>query len=167
MSQSTLLCAIVILLAAPPLASAAVGDGCTYTPAYWAANPDVWPIDEFAVGKVFRTKAELLSLLDAHGNGSGLGQLMRETIAAKLNVANGAPAAIGPYITWADGLLVWGKIPGRKYHNVGDMGTINQVRRVLADYNAQGCVGAADAVGVLSKIYEETRSLGSLKALYR
>ena len=167
MSQSTLFCAIAILLAAPQLAGAAVGDGCAYTPAYWAANPDVWPADQLDVGKVLRDKAELLSLLDSHGNGSDLGQLMRETIAAKLNVANGAPADIEGYIIWADGLLVWGKIPGHRTHNVGKLSTSNEVRRVLADYNAQGCFGAAAEPGVLGKIFEEARSLGSVKAQYR
>jgi hypothetical protein len=167
MRKSSLFSAIAILLVLPHLAGAAVGDGCAYTAAFWADNPDVWPVDTLDVAKVTRDKSELLSLLDARGNGSDLGQLMRETIAAKLNVANGAPADIEGYIVWADGLLVWGKIPGHRTHNVGKLSTSNEVRRVLADYNAQGCTAAAGAAGAVNKAFEETVSLGAAKARYR
>jgi len=167
MRNFNLFSATVILLVVPHLALAAVGDGCAYTPASWADNPDLWPVAQLDLGKVTRNKAELLSLLNAHGNSSNLGQLIRETIAAKLNVANGAPADIGPYITWADGLILWGKFPGRKYHNVGDMGTNNEVRRVLADYNAQGCPAAMSGLSTLDKAFEEPASLGGVKAWYR
>ena len=162
MRNFNLFSATVILLVVPHLALAAVGDGCAYTPDYWAENPDAWPVDQLDVGKITRDKNELLALLDTRGNGPNLGQLMRETIAAKLNVANGAPADIGPYITWADGLLLWGKIKGHTTITVvGDMNTINDVRRVLADYNAQGCPGAA------GKTFEETTSFSGLKARYK
>lgn len=150
MKKFAVLLALAALLAVPgSVVAQPPGDGCTYTASYWAANPDQWPVDELVVGQVLLSKPELLALLDARGNGADLSSLTRETIAAKLNVANGGPTSIEPYITWADLILVSGKSNDRRFRNLRSMSVINNVRKTLAAYNALGCDAAAGAAALL------------------
>jgi hypothetical protein len=169
MKKLLMLLALAILFVATQVAHAQPpGDGCTYPATYWAANPDQWPVTELEVGQVLRDQAELLTLLEARGNGPDLGALMSETIAAKLNVANGGPADIGPYITWADLVLALGKSNDRRFRPLRGGAAINDVRKALEDYNSLGCNPAAArrAFPLVNPVTGES-SVGTMKSNYR
>ena len=168
MNRCTMLLALAVLLILPQMVHAVPpGDGCAYAPDYWADNPDQWPVDQLEVGQVVRDQAELLSLLDSRGNGPDLGALMRETIAARLNVANGAPGDIEPYITWADFILALGTSNDRRVRSLRSVATMNEVRRVLADYNQLGCSATPGAARLLMTPITLDATMGELKASYR
>ena len=168
MKKLSMLLAVAILFVAAQAAHAQPpGDGCTYPATYWADNPDLWPVTELEVGQVIRDQAELLSLLDARGNGPDLGALMSETIAAKLNVANGGPTDIGPYITWADLILALGKSNDRRFRPLRGGAAINEVRKALAVYNDLGCNTAAGRAFPLVNPVTGESSVGTMKAIYR
>jgi cysteine-rich repeat protein len=79
---------------------------CTLTVGYWKTHPESWPVASLTLGSVSYTKAQLLSILSTSVNGNGLIALAHQTIAAKLNVANGAdPAAAASSIAAADALI--------------------------------------------------------------
>ena len=163
-----ILSAMVILLLAPhPVQAEPPGDGCAYTPNYWAANPDLWPVEELEVGQVVRDKAELVALLGTRRNGPELGALLRETIAAKLNVANGASVDISPTITWADLILAFGKNNERRFRDLRGTAAINNVRKTLNEYNESGCGMTPGATPSLMTSLEDDASFGTLKAKYR
>ena len=81
-------------------------DQCTFTQGYWQNHPEAWPVDELLLGDENYSQAELLLILEEEVGGNGLIALAHQLIAAKLNVAYGAPA--GEYaddIEAADSLL--------------------------------------------------------------
>ena len=85
--------------------SGSSGD-CTFTQGYWKNHPDAWPVSSLKLGSVTYSKIELIAILKTPVKGNGLVQLAHQLIAAKLNVAAGAPdSAIKSAIDQADALI--------------------------------------------------------------
>ena len=81
-------------------------DDCTLTQGYWKNHPDAWPVSSLKLGTVTYTKDQLIAILKTPVKGNGLIQLAHQLIAAKLNVAAGAPdSAIKNAIQQADDLI--------------------------------------------------------------
>jgi cysteine-rich repeat protein len=79
---------------------------CTFTQGYWKNHPEAWPVSSLQLGSVTYTKEQLLAILNQPVRGNGLVSLARQLIAAKLNIAFGAPDTdIGDEILAADALI--------------------------------------------------------------
>lgn len=83
--------------------------GCTLSQGYWKNHSD-WPAavenNGLMLGTVHYTAAELESILNTPpAKGNGLISLAHQLIAAKLNVANGAPLVIVNAIAEADAMI--------------------------------------------------------------
>jgi hypothetical protein len=83
----TLLVALVSLtvITQPVLGSEGNG-GCTRTQGYWKNHPNAWPVSSLTLGGLTYTKAQLLAILKTPTQGNGAVSLIRQLIAAKLNV---------------------------------------------------------------------------------
>jgi hypothetical protein len=87
----TITCATLPCITAP----------CTYTQGYWGThgsvdcakgnNQNVWPVTSLIVGTTAYNATELCSIFQTQAMGNGLIALAHQLIAAKLNIANGAP----------------------------------------------------------------------------
>lgn len=157
----------LLLVVSAPAAAQVPGDGCAYPVTYWVDHPDLWPVDQLELAQVVLSKDELLVLLDTNGSGADLDALMRETIAAKLNVANGAPPEIGPYITWGDLLLVTGKDNDQRLRDLRGSAVVNSTRQILSGYNDLGCNADASDVANLLPTSDTEGSFGTLKSRFR
>jgi cysteine-rich repeat protein len=80
-------------------------EDCTLTQGYWKNHEEAWPVDSLALGNVIYSKAALLAILDQPVQGNGLISLSHQLIAAKLNLASGAPDAIVGAIADADAMI--------------------------------------------------------------
>jgi cysteine-rich repeat protein len=90
----------------------ATSDQCTFTQGFWQNHPNVFPVESLTLGDRVYTKAELLLILDAEVSGNGLIALAHQLIAAKLNVAYGAPDTdIADEIAAADALIAGLVVP--------------------------------------------------------
>ena len=69
-------------------------DLCTYTARHWFENPDLWPVTSLEIGSRTMEQAELMNILQLRRNSFLMFSLMRELIAAKLNLANGASEVV-------------------------------------------------------------------------
>ncbi|HTM22586.1 MAG TPA: myxococcus cysteine-rich repeat containing protein, partial [Kofleriaceae bacterium] len=79
---------------------------CAFTQGYWKNHPDAWPVSSLSLGGHVYTEAELLAIFDEAPAGNGLISLAHQLIAAKLNVAAGAPDDdIADTIAEADALI--------------------------------------------------------------
>jgi hypothetical protein len=79
---------------------------CTYTLGYWRNHPDAWPVEEITVGGVTYWKAEAISILETPSDDAVPYIIIKQLIAAKLNMLNGAdPSAIEDTIPTADAWL--------------------------------------------------------------
>ncbi len=88
------------------------GEGCTLSQGFWKnhAGTDDWPEltgGEMLLGTQAYNPSELLSILQESVGGNGLISLAHQIIAAKLNIANGAPVpeAVQAAIDTADSLI--------------------------------------------------------------
>jgi hypothetical protein len=76
------------------------------TQGFWKNHPDAWPIQQLELGNVSYTEDQLLDILHQPVQGNGLLALAHQLIAAKLNIANGAPNdCINETIADADDLI--------------------------------------------------------------
>ena len=89
---------------------------CTYTQGYWRThgsgdcaegnNQNVWPVTSLILGTTAYDATELCSILQTQAKGNGLIALAHQLIAAKLNIANGAPDTdVAAAISDADTLI--------------------------------------------------------------
>jgi hypothetical protein len=69
------------------------GEGCTLTQGYWKNHERAWPVDRLTLGQTSYARVELLAILRTPVADNGLISLAHQLIAARLNVAAGAPAA--------------------------------------------------------------------------
>jgi hypothetical protein len=150
-------------------------DACLHRSPYWAANPGQWPVTSLELGGRTSTQDVLMQLLLTR-NGRPLGLMVRELIAAKLNLASGGGEDILPVIAKADALLM--KRPSGRRNNIG---RTNQqavvLRRALFRYNRSGCpdgnrTGMTEALTggfdeTTGKAAVEVENLGTIKAMYR
>ena len=82
------------------------GDACTFTQGYWKNHPDAWPRASLQLGARTYAKLELIAILNTPVKGNGLVALAHQLIAAKLNIAAGAPDAdVTLAIEHADALI--------------------------------------------------------------
>jgi cysteine-rich repeat protein len=87
-------------------------DQCTFTQGYWKNHPEAWPVMSLTLGGVMYTQQQLLDILDEPVVGNGALALAHQLIAAKLNVAFGAPDDdIDDAIDDADALLAGLTLP--------------------------------------------------------
>lgn len=121
-------------------------EGCTFTQGYWkthgpegcnpAGHANLWPVTELTLGNVPYTDLELCAIFQKPAAGNGMITLAHQLIAAKLNVANGAPLpqAIADAIDEADAMIADLVVPP-----VGDGFLFPSVTSalvgVLTDYN--------------------------------
>jgi RHS repeat-associated protein len=117
---------------------------CPLDEGYWKSHPQAWPRQVLTLGAPTRpahtyTQAELLALLDASVGGDASLSLAHQLIAAKLNIANGAPRTpVGAVVVLADVLLA--AFPGKLPYGVRPTTAIGQVMlataRGLEAYNS-------------------------------
>jgi hypothetical protein len=132
-----LLVALVSLTAVTqPVLGSEGGEGCTRTQGYWKNHPNAWPVSSLTLAGLTYTKAQLLALLNTPTQGNGAVSLMRQLIAAKLNViATGiSDSGMLGAITAANALLSscgGVKVPGC----VLDPSLTSELVGTLDDYN--------------------------------
>lgn len=79
---------------------------CTFTQGYWKNHPEAWPVSSLLLGQVSYSSAQLGAILRTEVANDGLMILAHQLIAAKLNIAFGAPdASIADAIASADALI--------------------------------------------------------------
>lgn len=150
------------------------GEICLNRSPFWAANPGQWPVDHLELGGRTVAQDQLLTILNMR-NGRPLALMIRELIAAKLNLASGGSDDIMPVIAKADALLMRNP-SGRR--NIGR--TFRQamvLRQALFRYNRRGCpngnrTGMTEALTgdfgePAGKASVEIQTLGTIKAMYR
>ncbi len=86
------------------------GEGCTLSQGFWKNHADAWPEltdGEMLLGLQAYNQSELLAILQEPVGGNGLISLAYQLIAAKLNIASGAPVpeAVQAAIDSADSLI--------------------------------------------------------------
>jgi len=115
--------------------------GDTFTPGYWKNHTDAWPVTSLMLGSETYDMPELVVLLGRKGSmvkGDASKILARALIAAKLNIANGAPSGpVDAAIVGADALLstFTGKLP-YDVHPSTEMGqTMVDYADILDQYN--------------------------------
>lgn len=121
---------------------------CTYTFGYWKThgpsatgnNTNVWPVASLTLGSVTYTDTQLQAILDMSGSGNGLIALAHQLIAAKLNIANGTPAAaVSSAVADADALIGSLVIPPIGTGSLPSSAT-SALTATLASYN-EGTIG--------------------------
>jgi hypothetical protein len=113
---------------------------CTYTQGYWRTHADVWSVTTLTLGAVTYQDSELLAILETPAQGNGLLILAHQLIAAKLNIANGAPDDdIAVTIGNADALIGGLIVPpiGEGYLPPGQT---SEMTETLTQYN-EGTIG--------------------------
>jgi len=87
------------------------GDGhhegaCTFTQGFWKNHPDAWPVSSLLLGQRSYSSTQLVEILKTPVATDGLMILAHQLIAAKLNIAFGAPSSsIANAIAAADALI--------------------------------------------------------------
>ena len=146
---------------APPAHGATRGgQNCTFTVGYWRNHPNAWPVGTLALGGRMYSKAQLLSILQQPVQGNGLVSLARQTIATKLNRANGASELdVESALTVSDALIGARVIPpiGAAF---ADPGLTAPTTQVLDDFN-NGIVGPGQCALAVNPA-----TWGRLKAAY-
>ena len=82
--------------------------GCTHTVTYWRTYPNLWPVTTLQVGAVSYSQIQLITALSRSTNNgaNALVVLVKQVIAAKLNIAAGAsPTPVTALLTQADLLI--------------------------------------------------------------
>ncbi len=157
-----------------------VVEPCHRTYFAWRADPDSWPLTELLIGQQMFQQDELLKLrLDRRAR--FVSGLVRQVVAAKLNVAAGCADDIVGTLERADQLLASAfageRARGRRWNM-----DLRKVQRQLQVYNNQPCDGAvmrgldhtlifgdtqldddADKTGQM----EDSVTFSGLKAMYR
>jgi cysteine-rich repeat protein len=111
-------------------------DDCTLTQGYWKNHPDAWPVDSLKLGAVTYTKVELIATLKTPVKGNGLIALAHQLIAAKLNVAAGAPdASVKAAIEQSDTLIASLVIPPKGEATIETTTTASLVAKLDAFNN--------------------------------
>ena len=84
-----------------------VGQECAdpLSQGYWKNHHEAWPNEAIVLGNVEYSHAALGSILHTPVRGNGLVSLAHQLVAAKLNVANGAPDAAADAIAEADAMI--------------------------------------------------------------
>lgn len=103
---------------------------------YWIGHPDEWPVDQLSIGGRTLSKAQVLALMRAGGKCERSSRMLRELVAAKLNVAAGNDTGcVQEAISKADGWLA-------RFPMLGDLRAANlmwsrviSVVKTLMDYN--------------------------------
>lgn len=143
---------------------------CVYTPRYWVAHPDQWPLTSMRVADQTLDQPDLLQAMTLFEN-RPLSFLLGDLIAARLNLALGGSAEIQPVVDKADMLLTqhFAERP-RAGHFKRE---VNALRRALRAYNRQGC--SEDVMTEFTRylgndfdpVAVQIMNLGTVKAMYR
>lgn len=152
---------------------------CVFPARYWARHPDLWPVTSLEISGRMRDQADLLRMLDRSRHQMLGFQLVRELVAAKLNLANGVGADIAPVVAEADDYLS----ARPKDHRTVRRGHrwVMRLKARLFQFNRRGCDGppsdgvfvtpsnalAESGEATTDKAAVELMSLGSIKAMYQ
>lgn len=141
-------------------------DVCHYTPGYWKNHPENWPVTELTLGGRVYTQAQLLVILGMPVRKDATIILAFHTIAAKLNVANGAdPAGISDALADADAVFA---THGITYGIAGPAREAALAAKdILAGYNEMGCGNFDDTMDKSLLQSEEATTWGGVKSMYR
>ncbi len=164
----------VIDLACGSVGTDPVGEPCVYSARYWADHPGTWPFSSIEInGRTF-DQAAMMQILDGHRHRLMGFALIRQLIAARLNLANGSADDILPLIAETEDYLASRVMPPRD--NRTSQALAMRLKAALLHYNQRGCPDAEqsgvtmslgdDFAGALDKGATEVMSLGSLKAMY-
>lgn len=103
---------------------------------YWKNHPEAWPVDELTLGGRTFTKAQLLALLRMGEKGDKTKHMLRELVAAKLNVTAGNDAScVQEAIDTADAWLARFPICSGVRASSMPWKRIMAVVKTLSDYN--------------------------------
>ena len=108
-------------------------------------HPDAWPVESLILGDITYTKAELINLLKTLTKGDASIVLVRQLIAAKLNVNNGAdPSVVEGIIVDADYWVAnngdGDTLPYKIKTNTPEGAVVVDLAETLDDYN-NGIIG--------------------------
>ena len=113
------------------------GGTCPLTQGYWKNHASAWLLSSIELGSQTYTQAQALAILNRPVRGDASINLAHQLIAAKLNVANGAPNVVATEIADADTLLA--SRPGRLPYRVRSSSALGQqmlaIKDVLDAYN--------------------------------
>jgi hypothetical protein len=87
---------------------------CPVPPGFWKNNSKSWPVSTLVLGSQFYSKTELVNLLNSSTSSDASLILVKQLIAAKLNILSGTDLTpVSSTIAHADGLLAGytGKLP--------------------------------------------------------
>lgn len=113
---------------------------------YWKNHPEAWPVDQLTLGGRVFTKMQLLTLLRLGEKGDKTKHMLRELVAAKLNVAAGNDAScVQESIDMADSWLARFPVCSGVRASSMTWKRIMGVVKTLADYNdGELCAPAAN-----------------------
>ncbi len=153
------------------------GPVCLHPRSFWVRNPDAWPVTRLELGGAMLEHVELMDLLRRPPRADVRFLLIRQLIAAKLNVANGAEDSAAEAIARADAWLadhpVFSRLRGH------DRQVAVKLTLSLMWYNLQGCPdGVAKALTTdqeedlpllesLEKEFVEAQNFGAVKSMFR
>ncbi len=103
---------------------------------YWKNHPDAWPVDSLMIGGRSYTKAQIIAILRMGEKGDKTKHMLRELVAAKLNVAAGndgscVQEAIDMADEWLTRFPVYSGVRASSLTWKRIMGVV----KTLADYN--------------------------------
>ena len=113
---------------------------CPHSQGFWKNHPGEWPASPLALGNETYTQAEALDLLRTPVSGDASLILVKQVIAAKLNIMTGSDRVpVNGYIVDADNLFATypGKLPYDVHPSTTDGHTMTTLGGVLDEYNNQ------------------------------
>lgn len=125
---------------------------CPHSQGFWKNHPEAWPVADLPLGSETYGRDDAIALLRTPTRGDASLILVKQLIAAKLNVANGSDdAPIATELADADGLLA--PLPGRLPYGVRPStdlgGRMTPIAETLDAYNNKlltpDCAEAAGA----------------------
>lgn len=141
-------------------------DACHYTPGYWKNHPTAWPVQSLTLGGRVYSEAELLVILDTPVRKDATIILAYHTIAAKLNVLNGADGtAIAGALATADAIFAQYGI-GNGISGAARAEAL-AAKDVLAAYNEMECSGVMGTAAKSAQPEDETATWGGMKSMFR
>lgn len=154
------------------------GPVCLYGSRFWSENPAAWPVSSLDIGGQNMDQTELMNVLAMHNNRFPMFILMRELIAARLNLANGGSDEILNVANRADSFLLDRTATRRGAGRA--RGEAMRLKAVLAKYNRSGCPddmaagvtmefdgGFDKSSELVEKAAIEVMTMGTIKAMYR
>jgi hypothetical protein len=148
-----------------------VEEACRLSPGFWKNHPEDWPVDTLYIGGTEMDQDQLVQQLRSFARRNPFRLMIRELVAAKLNVANGCDSSINQVIEDADRFLI--QHPTTHNFRRTRVPQLRELRHALSVYNKSGC---GEQGMERDDFFRNTRdktveieqtSFSSLKAMYR